>query len=97
MKKKIIIYVTPEVQDLIDLLCPSAVIEPYGEGGNSLVSLPERQEQKRKLGFDAYEMAKNWDCTPEEASKRMLEQGWIFQSYDGIFGTELYTRGDRDA
>jgi len=65
---KVLIYITPEVRDLINLLCPDAVIEPYGEGGNSLVSLPKSQQPNCLLGFDAYEMAEQWKCSPEEAT-----------------------------
>lgn len=87
--KNVIIHVTPEVRDLIDLLDPKAIVTPYGDGGNSIVSLPEHIA-KRTLGYDCYEMAEEWGCSPAEAAQRMTDEGWQFQEYDAIYGTERY-------
>lgn len=43
--KKVVIYPTPEVRELLDLLAPDAVIERHGESGNVAVSLPPTPEE----------------------------------------------------
>ncbi len=91
MNKKVVIRITPEVRELISLLRPDANVESYGDGGNSLVSLPNHSPE-RILGYDCYEMANEWGVTPDEAAMRMAKEGWRFQDYDAVYGTELYQK-----
>jgi hypothetical protein len=51
---------------------------------------------KHVLGRDAYDMAKEWNCTPAEAAKRMLDEGWFFAGYND-FGEESYLSPKEEA
>lgn len=90
-RRSVLLYITPEVRALINLLNPRAVIRPHGKSSNSWVSLPEPKPPKRTLGYDCYEMASQWRITPEAAMQRMTDEGWVFQEYDPIYGTARYT------
>ena len=94
MSNSVVIYPTPEVTEMIKLLRPDAIVQPYGDGGNVAVSLPKSSFFEQQ-DFDCYEMAKQWNCTPEKAAERMSAEGWRFVEYDAIYGTERFAKKDK--
>lgn len=47
---------------------------------------PAKQPKEAR---DCYQMARQWQTTPEEAAERM-RQGWHFWGYDATHGTSLF-------